>query len=329
MNEMQQTLTPGASFEYYTNTVYWNDFPLVQEHLNRIATGDPAKSWLELTRRYLPAQKLLSLNCGNGWVEREFYHKGLAWSVLGVDISEPLLNEARNLAQAEGVLAEYRVMDANKPDLFNLGFDCVLNHAALHHVAYLDGILREILANMPRHGFLINYDYIGPHRNQYPWEQWSRVVELWDRMPHGLRPDVLRYPHLNTMLAGDPTEAVHSELIVNLMQRYFHVVEQRALGGAIAYPLLWQNIGLFNARETLDGRRWLQEIIDLDAEYTDGKLENSYFGIMICRPKREVLEDAAQLAAWTDEEARRERKARENGGRYDSRRALEIIYDRL
>jgi SAM-dependent methyltransferase len=322
------TLSPPCDFQYYTKTVYWNNFPEILAHLNRIATGDPNKGWMELLKAYPPASRLLSINCGNGWVERELCRYGLARSILGIDISEALLEEARREAQADGLTAEYRVMDANKATLAGLGFDYVLNHAALHHVARIDRLIREILVNMPEHGILINYDYVGPHRNQYPWEHWSRMVELWDRLPSDLRTE-LRYPHLKTMIATDPTEAVHSELIIATLQRYFDIIEQRALGGAIAYQLLWNNTALLQARNTARGAYWLQKIIEADVEYTDGKVENSYFALLLCRPNKLVLKDECRLAVWTMEEKEREELAHRNGGRYGPRRTLEVIAEKL
>lgn len=319
------TLKPSESFEYYTETVYWNDFPAVQAHLNRLATGHSTTDWMKLLERYPPAQKLLSLNCGNGWVEREVCKRGYARSIVGTDISAPLLEQARQLAQQAGLAAQYVVMDANKASLGGLGFDAVLNHAALHHVAYIDHLVREILINLPPDGLLINYDYVGAHRNQYRWEAWSRMMELWDQLPPTLRTD-LRYPHLQTMLATDPTEAVHAELIVKTLERYFDIVEQKVLGGAIAYQLLWNNRALHNARNTEHGFYWIERILEEDSEYTDNKIENSLFAVLICRPKKHVLNDEAQLAEWTRQEVERERLASENDGRYQPRNALEIIY---
>ena len=49
------------------------------------------------TSLYAPAvhQRALSLNCGNGWVEQEIVHGGLAKEAVGVDYSEALLEQAR------------------------------------------------------------------------------------------------------------------------------------------------------------------------------------------------------------------------------------------
>ena len=325
MTATQATVKPGEAFRYYSDTLYWNDFPEIQAHLNHLATGHSTTDWMTLLERCPPAQRLLSLNCGNGWVERKLCKRGYARSVVGLDISEDLLAEARRLAAHEGVVADYRVADANTTSLAALGFDHVLNHAALHHVAYIDRLVREVLIHMPEHGLLINYDYVGPHRNQYEWEAWSRMIELWDQMPPQLRTG-LAYPPIEAMLAGDPTEAVHSELIVDTLRRYFDIVEMRALGGAIAYQMLWNNVGLHQARESWHGAYWLNRIIEADSEFTAGKPESSLFAVLICRPRKTVLGDTEQLALWTKEENEREERAARNGGRYYPRGAIEIIY---
>jgi len=325
MTAAQVTVKPSETFRYYDDTLYWNDFPEIQAHLNRLATGHSTNDWMTLLEGYPPAQRLLSLNCGDGWVERKLHKRGHARSVVGLDISEDLLEQARRLAAQEGLVADYRVADANTTSLAGLGFDHVLNHAALHHVACIDRLVREVLIQMPEHGLLINYDYVGPHRNQYEWEAWSRMIELWDEMPPQLRTG-LAYPPIEAMLAGDPTEAVHSELIVDTLRRYFDIVEMRALGGAIAYQMLWNNVGLHQARESWHGAYWLNRIIEADSEFTAGKPESSLFAVLICRPRKTVLGDTEQLALWTKEENEREERAARNGGRYYPRGAIEIIY---
>lgn len=319
-------IKPSETFQYYTNTIYWNNFERINAHLNQLATGDSSKNWMTHLAGHPPARKMLSINCGNGWVERKLHALGFVQSVIGGDISQPLLNEARREAAASGLTAEYRVMDANTASLAGLGFDSVLNHAALHHVAYIDRLLREICTHLPEDGLLINYDYVGPHRNQYPRESWSRMIELYDEMPPNLR-GTLDYPHMKTMLATDPTEAIHSELIVETLQRYFDVIVERPLGGGIAYQLLWNNKNLHAARETHEGRRWIERIIEADEQYTEGKVQNSLFAFLLCRAKKSVLSDTAQLAEWTRIEDEREHEARLNNGRYYKRSALEIIYD--
>ena len=65
-------------------------------------------------------------------------------------------------------------------------------------------------------------DYVGPHRNQYTSAAWERAWSINDELPAQVR-QIMTYPDLPTMLRDDPTEAIHSELIVETLHRYFHV----------------------------------------------------------------------------------------------------------
>jgi hypothetical protein len=324
MTAAQATIKPSESFQYNTNAIYWNDFPEVRAHLNQVSSGHSTTDWMALLDHYPPAARLLSLNCGNGWVERDLFKRGHVRSVVGLDANQVLVDEARHFAVHAGIPCDYRTADADTVSLTGLGFDYVLNHATLQRVAYIDRLVREILINIPEHGLFINYAYVGPHRNQYASDAWSRMVELWEQLPPQLR-DNLRYPNLDALIEIDPGDALHSELVVGTLRRYFDIVELRPLGGAIAYQLLWNNAGLFRARDSQHGAYWLSRIIEADVAYTDGKLENCLFAILICRPRKAVLRDVEQLARWTNEENAREEQARRNGGRYYPHTTLELI----
>jgi hypothetical protein len=91
----------------------------------------------------------------------------------------------------------------------------------------------------------VNWDYVGAHRNQYDAGSWEAAWAVNERLPIALQAE-LHYPHLPAMLIGDPTEAVHSELIRPVMSRYFELEIDRPLGGALAYPLLTFNDGFFD-----------------------------------------------------------------------------------
>ena len=320
-------LKPSDEHQYYSGGIYWNNFPEVSAHLNRLITGDPSRNWIShLASNYGRVGTVLSLNCGNGWVEREMFQSGLIRSVVGIDISEDLLKAAAEEARRIGMPARYISMDANAADLSGIGFDWAVNHAALHHVAYIDHLVREIFTNLPKDGLLVSYDYVGPHRNQYAWDAWSQMVQMWNAMPSSLRSN-LSYAHLKTMLAVDPTEAVHSELIVPTIGRYFDVEEKFALGGSLAYQLLFENRGLFEGRSTPEGAAWVKRIIQEDEQYARGEVERSLFAFMICRPKKQIAGGEDKLDEWTREERFREHNAAKAGGRYYHKSALEIIYD--
>ena len=115
------------------------------------------------------------------------------------------------------------------------------------------------------------------------------------------------------MVEGDPTEAIHSELVLEVLRRYFAVEHERALGGGIAYLLLTHNPAILDgaAAETAP---WVAYVLDHDAAYTDAAPERTLFAYVLARPK--PLPDDETLARWTAEEDEREARAAAGDGRY-------------
>lgn len=322
-------LEPSEGFNYYRGDVYWNNFDLINAHHNRLISGREHVGWREHVReRYGRAGSALFVHCGNGWVERDFFRDGMIDVAVGADISDDLLNQARGAAAELGMPAQYYQADTNTFDFRQIQVDWIVNHAAFHHIAYIDRALRAFAHVLHPSGLLIGFDYTGPHRNQYPWADWSEMIRVNRSLPAQFQVD-LRYPHMPTMLATDPTEAVHSELILDVCRRYFSFLELRPLGGALAYQLLYQNQALHAAQDTPEGRKVINELIERDHDYTGNDPAKSYFNFWVARPKADVLLNEAQLEAWTREEQVREEEARGNGQRYGPMEPLEVINNEL
>lgn len=305
---------PSPTFQYYGDR-YWNSITQVEVELRRRATDSSDLSFGQKLHEWNggPFRKALSLNCGNGWVERELVRSGVAGSAIGLDISEPLLATARASAASAQLDIKYHCVDTNTVAFDFPGVDLVVNYAAMHHVARVDRVMREFCRLLPADGAFLSWDYIGPHRNQYPKHQWSAIELLNSTLPAGMRKR-LAYPHMPTMLADDPTEAIHSELIMSTMRRYFHLDHVRYLGGALAYEILCFNDSFFDGN---DHSQLIQRILDADAAYmTDDPESNSLFVYVLARPNKAALDDSAQLDEWSREETEREAVAASNGGRY-------------
>lgn len=299
---------------YYKNT-YWNDHSQVNEFMNMRVSGEKGKNgykyFQEMTKNR-KFNKALMLNCGNGCWERELFDIGLIKEAVGIDYSESLIAEARSKA-AERLL-RYYVMDTNTVAFPEAGYDLVVNHAAAHHIAYINKVFQKIAELLPEDGYFVSMDYVGPHRNQYPPEQWKAALELNQRLPENLRQE-MRYPHLPTMLATDPTEAIHSELIIDTMNRYFHIDHHRKIGGALAYLLLTFNDNFFNTGEK-DREEWIRFILEEDSKYLLNNPLSSMFDFMIARPKKEILNDKKTLEVFQEAENKREECAAINNGQY-------------
>ena len=119
------------------------------------------------------------------------------------------------------------------------------------------------------------------------------------------------------MVFDDPTEAIHSELIIESVSRYFEILERHDTGGGIAYELLTHNPKLKNVpAEELDF--YIDEILKYDKEYSSSKQVPPLFSYFIAKPNKSVLSDAARLAYYQKIEDLREEKARKRRGVYSN-----------
>jgi SAM-dependent methyltransferase len=313
--------TPTDSSVYY-HGVYWNSYDEVVRHLNRLAFDSPDGTWCEFVRTEhgQPYRRALSLNCGTGWVERDLVAAGAVDSLVGVDFLDDLLASARQAS--DGLPIEYHQVDTNRASFPPGPYDLVVNHAAGHHITYLDRVYRELHRLLYPAGTLATWDYTGPHRNQYESRIWDAACEANSRLPVAYRAS-MAYPHLPTMLADDPTEAVHSELVLETMHRYFRVRHFRRLGGPIAYLVLTHNEKLHSAPEP-ERTRLVAEVLQADVDHVARHPEDSLFTFALASPRPESEFDAEQLAEWTHQEAAREHRVAFNAGRYYLPTSVEI-----
>ena len=243
---------------------------------------------------------------------------GLIAAGVGIDYSQSLLDEAAAAARREGMPLTYHQANINTADFPEGRFDLVVNHAAAHHIAAIDRVFREVCRVLPDDGWFVSFDYVGPHRNQYRLDAWEEAWQLNHELPEPLRQD-LDYPPIPVMLVVDPTEAVHSELIVETFHRYFSEGQFTALGGAIAYPLLTHNGRMFDAADDATRARWIDWIMEADDVFLAHHPESTLFAYFAGQPKKSMLQRIELLREWEAAEVERERRAQESGGEYYER----------
>jgi SAM-dependent methyltransferase len=328
MSEQEDPTASNNPNVYYQGK-YWNDLPAVRQHMNNRATGVPTLNWIDYLKSVRPKgfNTVLVLNCGNGWVERELLLSGLARHAVGIDISEELLERARGAAELAGLNADYFGLNINHGTIPVGPYDLVLNHAAGHHIAYPDRVLRQIASAIDPDGLFVSWDYTGPHRNQYGARAWEKVVEVNSRLPKDLQAD-LQYPHLPTMLLDDPSEAIHSELFLEIKNRYFDFVYEKRIGGAIAYPILTFNQNIFGA-QTDYSSKYVTNILQEDANDTDLNPEDNLFSFVIARVRDLKAIAQSSLDQWTIEEDKRESQAIMNDGLYYKPTIIGELYEKI
>ena len=235
--QVVHSVVPVDATQYYGG-VYWNNYADVIGYMNRRVTGDDdvdVWEWFhrQTGRTFRRARDQLRQWLGRALAARAWIHP------IGRRHRRDSGAHRRRPRQRRRLPLRYEVADTNQADFPDDDFDLVVNHAAFHHVAYLDAVLRRCCELLPADGLLVNHDYVETC-NQYGYDAWSQVHRVNQQLPERLRQKLV-YPHLPTMLVTDPTEAVHSELTLAVTRRYFDLDEYRSVGGAIAYPLLTHN----------------------------------------------------------------------------------------
>jgi SAM-dependent methyltransferase len=322
-----QTCTPPDSTVYY-NSTYWNDLPPVIEHISEICTGDRTKWWVPgFKDRYCqdgPFEHGLFLACGNGWVEREFVDQGIVRSATAFDYSTELLQTAEAERGERDIT--YFQADANTIDFDADSFDLIVNVGALHHVQYLDRLCRILCRALKADGVLVGYDYVGPSRNQYSRRHW-RLIEKTNRsLPELLRKETLTYPHLPTMVAMDPTEAIHSHLELPVLDRYFSTLERHDLGGGLAYEVLSHNEKL-DAAPVEELAPEVERLLQLDRATTASGRIPTLFSYYVLRADKSRLA-SPDLDRFRRDEVRREALAARFMSAYSVQGFLRLLWNR-
>ncbi|HVB77132.1 MAG TPA: class I SAM-dependent methyltransferase [Candidatus Nitrosotalea sp.] len=305
---------PTDSGVYYTSH-YWNDLPRVVAYISENCTGDPTKSWQsDFLERFCPDGPFahgLFANCGNGWAERDFIDRGIVRKATAFDYAHDLLDQAERERGDRDIT--YFQADANRVDLGTDLYDLVVNVGALHHVQYINRMAAQLCRAMVEGGTLVSYDYVGPGRNQYSRAHWRQVRAANRALPAPLRKDRLRQPHLPTMLVSDPTEAIHADLVLDSLSRFFTMTEVHQAGGGIAYELLTHNPKFFG--EVPDGEvaAELDVILAQDRRLGAAGKVPSLFAYYIARPNKAALGDASLDVFQAAEDARERWAARHRG----------------
>jgi len=267
---------------------YWNDLETVTKYKNKLATGNENTHWvkdiLERFKEYLPFENVLVVGCGNGWLERQLCDLGIGKHFDAFDMSEKYINEAEELKESRDI--DYFLDDINSMiKIEDDKYDAVFNFAVLHHATEVDNALHKLAKCLKSTGLMFNEEYVGPARNQYSDEHLNLMLEIMSDLPEKFRSKVgfLRPPLANFRV--EPSEAIHSDLILPLIPKYFDIVYQRNLNGGIAYQILHNNIDEFEDTGNPESEKWLDYLLRHDVKLTEEGKVPVLFWYGVCKPK--------------------------------------------
>lgn len=260
------------NYDHYKDQ-YWNNLELVQQYINRNATGNKDTIWqidiLTRFKNYVPFNEVLIIGCGNGWVERQLFDLGIGLHFDSFDVSEKYLETAQQLAANRSI--RYFKADINHlENLEESHYDAIFNVGVLHHTFRLSHTLWKLSRSLKPNGLMFNFDYVGPAHNQYSDHHLTILKEINKQLPKRFQSPYKLRPNKKDFEAGDPSEAIHSDLVRSTFERFFDIIYQRDSNGGIAYQIFWNNIDEFkkNDKEAIET---LEFLLKKDAEYTASK----------------------------------------------------------
>ena len=264
--------------------------PKIRSYINESISGSPHEWPIEWFARNYPRRyaRALSIGCGDGALERDLIKRDLVATIDAFDASINSLSVARRTAAEAGLghRINYYLADFNEPVITKDAYDLILIHQALHHVAKIEKLYRQILGALRPGGLLYFDEYIGPSR--FDWNERtvanhralyallpSRTLQ---RLPLPIQPD-------------DPSEAFRSSEIMSLLRRGFTIEQQRSYGGnllAVVYPIIdWQ----------IAPPELVEQLIEAEKELLQGDAL-PFHAIVVARPKTGISRRIARAWYW-------------------------------
>lgn len=258
------------NFSHYTDK-YWNDLDTVKKYKNKLSTGDEDTDWIEDIKNrfshYQNFENILVVGCGNGWLERKLFDLGIGKHFDAFDISEKYLKLAEKEKGDRDI--NYFVADINNlSNLEDHKYDAIFNYAILHHTSNLEHAFERFSKSLKPHGFMFNEEYVGPSRNQYTDEHVEIMKKINEKLPEHLQTKYDLRPNIENFRV-EPTEAIHSDRIIQTFEKYFDIVYQRNLNGGIAYQILWNNVEHFMNELDKEAAKGLKMLLEEDYKLSE------------------------------------------------------------
>jgi SAM-dependent methyltransferase len=272
---------------------YWLAHPTVRARVNTLISGDVwvdaygrLGHWLAERGELVPLGRSMSLGCGFGGLERDLANRGMIREMDAFDLAQGAILEARRLALEAGYgWINYQVADLETYDFPEGHYDAVFAHSSVHHVERLEGLCAAVRRALRPGGIFHLNEYVGPTRFQWTDAQLRLINGYLDSLPdhllqtpNGRKSPVVR-PTIEQMLAMDPTEAVRSSEIREVVAQHFTISEDRFCGGTLLHMGLAEIAQNFNPDNSEDIAH-LRRFFDLEDEMMSNGTIGSDFAVI-------------------------------------------------
>ncbi|MBY9007063.1 MAG: class I SAM-dependent methyltransferase [Candidatus Lokiarchaeota archaeon] len=101
----------------------------------------------------LDGKKILDIGCGRGHIS--FYLAREGANVIGIDLSESLIDHCKQEAEKLKLNLEFKIMNAQIPDFEDQTFDIIIGSRAIHHLPNLDIFFKECKRLLKKKGYIV------------------------------------------------------------------------------------------------------------------------------------------------------------------------------
>lgn len=271
--------------------------PYIKSAMNYAATGDRLIHSLDALKSILPrlgvnvpVGKAASVCCGSGAIERHLHMAGVVKNCFGYDLSSDAIAQAGRLAIENNLSGlEYTQRDLDLEGFDQNEFDFVIAHQAIHHIDKLESVMNNIHASLRVGGIFYLDEYVGPNRFQWSDVQLEEMTKWVKSLPEkyritidGAKKEYVGRATIQEMIDFDPSEAVRSQDIEQVLMERFEILESKKLGGTLTMMALAgiaQNFDVDNAEDCAH----LDRLLERESVLISNGVLTSDFKILVAR----------------------------------------------
>lgn len=276
---------------------HWTEHIAIQERINEKVSGSPHKDPYQFLIDFLnhkgvnlPLSRCLTLGCGAGDLERGLSKYNFCKRHDAYDIADKAIEKAKEKAKEDGLThIFYEVADINNISLQTEAYDVIFGVHSIHHLAKLEHIFAETKKALTLNGVFTLVEFVGPTKFQWTERQLDIVNSLLQILPQKYRfkkdgtiKTKIRRPTLFEMNFVDPSEAIRSGDILNILSKYFDLVIKKDLGGTILHLLLEDIAGNFDCNSPKD-MRLLKMLFEVEDAFLETGEIPSDFTVVIAQ----------------------------------------------
>lgn len=277
------------------NSNYWTNNTLITDNISELISGTKVHwlPWLfqEYFKNIPRFGRVLSICCGDGAHELTMLKTGKVDFLHAFDISKGALESAASRFRAANIpVNKYKleIKDVNDLDIYG-HYDLVICAGAAHHVTNLEGLFSKVSQLLGPNGYFALLEYVGP--SQFQWT--DRQIDVINRILGCLDAKYLFQgrrmkfgrPSIEDMVKIDPSEAIRSHDILNILGRFFSFEYKRDYNGTIIHQMYQLINGDFGNKDLPD----FDSIIKMVLVFEDILVKSGYlesdFTFIVSRPK--------------------------------------------